>query len=736
MSYNIQLHPKPQFSVNPASTIIQQGWSFLPKSPVQLVSFLGTANPSNTSIAIQIMDYAKTYGSKYTNIYVGAKLEHPVVNGQPVQLLTVSGPIHSAPQGWYDIVNNSRNVTSTIQYELTNIPRGTYKTRLVFLVIGQKANMTNDVLDEIFYEIDVYRLSNGEVFSLPDSTIEMSYLLGEVARPSVTRKLYARSGFMVVVGKHIDLSGSNLTLYSEDETQKIYTGSGTQDITYALAESINSASDLEGYYSTTALYETPLHRYELGIQVRLFGNESLEVQPFSLEWTAVKGQQEATWKELHIEGIGIYTIEMPNWLTIDGPANGTDSETKLFAPLTSANLDTGEYYGEIVITAGSQSYKVQVKHTVVGSQQHGFSPKGLNFTYDDGTISTIYGQNNDLVEFDFQVTANRYNSIELLRKSAVFEKGIFRQKCTFWLGKVIDKVMPELTLEAMDFSQLNADQGLGMLYTKVFRYYNPSETNLTVRIIDRLSGEIRQQMAFEYIKFLRGRRPSRVASNTGIIDYFDSAIRVTPKSFAMLNLLWRMNAAILTIKRNGSKVATINPNRMNSDFFGIQLSFQNFTPGDVISIETDWSLTAFAEQRFVQHYIVFPEGKNSQHIGWEDEHGALQLYEFTGDFSFAVDKTSLEYESVANENIFTRKLGVLKKYSFKINTGFTLKSNQDRIDSLTDSRKAWLFFPDKPPLSIVSPSLKMTTIDSVQQLYDYTLEFKINPRHEFENPTF
>src|SRR5690606_16014243 len=70
---------------------------------------------------------------------------------------------------------------------------------------------------------------------------------------------------------------------------------------------------------------------------------------------------------------------------------------------------------------------------------------------------------------------------------------------------------------------------------KVFKYYNPSLTRFTMIVINRATGEQYGdgKEVFD-IAFLKGRKPSRILKNFGTVDYQESPVRVTKRSFTLL----------------------------------------------------------------------------------------------------------------------------------------------------------------------------------------------------------
>src|SRR5690606_33465580 len=150
-------------------------------------------------------------------------------------------------------------------------PEGTWQTRLKFEVRGKRMDESVDIIDTVYYTTEVKRLNNNQFVILPDQPINLSYLLGSPNYPSRTATIYVNGSFQAVAGKHVLLSGSNLTLQNELNGIRTYVGSGTQSITFTLASSINTEQNY--FYDTEATFTKGAFSRSLAIKATLFGNQ-------------------------------------------------------------------------------------------------------------------------------------------------------------------------------------------------------------------------------------------------------------------------------------------------------------------------------------------------------------------------------------------------------------------------------------------------------------------------------
>ena len=193
----------------------------------------------------------------------------------------------------------------------------------------------------------------------------------------------------------------------------------------------------------------------------------------------------------------------------------------------------------------------------------------------------------------------------------------------------------------------------------------------------------------------------------------------------------------MEILRNGVAYTNIYPDRGDYKLFGVIMKFSNFMEGDIIDTYITNNNARGAGVGYSQKYVIFPEGKHSYHIGWEDEHGLLQVFEFTGDYKIPLKYESLLFKTYTKYVERAVKSGTVRGSSFVANTGHVLKQSEERIDSLCASKKAWLIREDGVKvLSLVPISKGINMVDSELANYNYTINFEINLSHELENHSF
>src|SRR5699024_7942330 len=162
------------------------------------------------------------------------------------------------------------------------------------------------------------------------------------------------------------------------------------------------------------------------------------------------------------------------------------------------------------------------------------------------------------------------------------------------------------------------------------------------------------------------------------------------------------SVSLIEVWKNRTRVQQIIRDPGDNHFNVYFVSFQKAAPGDVIDLRLRRNGNIQEGISMIQRYIVFPDGKESYHIAWENEHGVPFLMEFTGDYSFHSEYKGIVADTFQKFLEVREKTGTNRDLKFKANTGWILKSNQERIDSLLHAKRAWIVFKDEnQPISLV-----------------------------------
>jgi hypothetical protein len=231
------------------------------------------------------------------------------------------------------------------------------------------------------------------------------------------------------------------------------------------------------------------------------------------------------------------------------------------------------------------------------------------------------------------------------------------------------------------------------------------------------------------ISFLAGL--SRGITNLGFLDFNPETNRVTKNSFAYLNILTPTGSYELRTFKNGILVgAPVALPASTGIVFCKKVLFSQFNQGDRIQFVVD-VVGASNANAPKKNFVLFPEGKYSNHIVWEDEFLLQKAIECTGTASIVPEG---EFQSQTIYVDLVEKLEHLsssKSVKFNINTGWLAYSDIDTIESLMRSKRAWLIQGNKT-IDLRPISKKLPTKDLEEELIQFQLEFQINKTYNEE----
>jgi hypothetical protein len=734
MPYNINLAPIQSYSISSENGLAFIDWSFDPE--VFRIDYLqGSANLSSVDVATIIKDYLAldTSGDTYhiTDILFVATSS---VNTLPI---IISGEIMSAitadPVLGYEITNINLEVTTTVSFQdLGLLPEGLHSYNINFLV--QRKNFLGELyfvaIKTLVVHINV--VSPGTVV-IGSPALTFAHIIGEALPAAQTIEIQASGSFSISVNDaNYFYSGGNLVDVGLDPSGSIrnYTGSGSQTILINLKSGIDNLE--VGVHTNFIKLTGPNNIKFRPIFLYIFSENSANIIPEGLEFMAIKNVEEAEPQNIQITCPGAISVSGPLWLTIFD-ANGDFANTSIIKPVLSNNLSAGVYEGFISVNANGIVYPVPVTYTITDNVSTGFIEDGINFTDDYNTISDFYNQQEFKVSLQLDVFSYNYESLFPDLTNLTYALGLFNNRADFFIGRSLNNIMAELEdLQSINLGNLEnflPDDASNFVRT----YYKPAQLDFRVEFVHQNDANLNEEFIYRNILFIKGRKPLKTFRNTAILNYHLEPLRVTPKSIALLNYYKTENHEV-RIYRNGELELTFGQFVFSDTLFARRLLFNNYTPGDVIEariyrdLETDVSAIFYEnEANYIsQKYIVFPEGKQSYHIGWEDEYGCLDLMEFTGDIAFEMGYESNVIKGYKRFKEYLRKIDSRRSQDLSINTGFVLKENPKRLDSLVNSERAWLFSGSEDGIPLVPFTKGLPNYDSDRELYSYEIEFKIN----------
>ncbi len=705
-------------------------WSFSPQSPLEINHLAGAAVPDPVDINTQIKNYIALLGDQYDKYYVTANLFQ---GSDPICQL--SGAIASAPSEGYLLTEQNLNVTTTLTFENFSIYNEESITNYIRFTVSGKNDDSPffQIIEHVNFEVKVNFI--GSVYVEP-TAFNFSHILYDTLPDAQDLNVHSNGSFLIFVPETLELSGGNITGGTVLNGWREYIGTDSQVLSLSLSAAIND--EPEGVYSAVLGISNNGITY-MSADVAIFETAVNTVEPSGLEFTAIKSVSEAEPQNINISGPGALTYTSPSWLdlSLDTSVVGVD-RVLIVDPVLSNNMSVGEYLGNIVITIGGVDYIVTVSYTVFGNTQIGASSEAINFTDDYATISRFYADQDYHLNLGLLTTYFNYGNTVANYNELRLKLGFFNNTTSYFIGKTIKRIMKELTtlqlinyVDLWDFS------------SPIQNHYNPAIITLVATFVHNQDEQLNNSATFENLKFLKGRKPKKTFPNSAILNFYGEPLRTTPNSVVLFNF-YKEQPHTIRVFKNGVLDTSIPHSPVLNRVFSYKHSFENYNEGDVIEIRLHKNIDALPDEEWLnnednyisQKYLVFPKGKESYHIGWEDEYGVLDCLEFTGSIGFDLEidsNTTLQYKDFLET---LRKLNTSRTQELKCNTGFILKDNTKRVESLINSQRAWLFLKgNTTEIALIPKTKKLAGKDSDKALYAYELEFEINPNNDYESYT-
>ncbi len=271
--------------------------------------------------------------------------------------------------------------------------------------------------------------------------------------------------------------------------------------------------------------------------------------------------------------------------------------------------------------------------------------------------------------------------------------------------------------------EINANKPIHRLFDRfvepndIYYQYNPAEVTLLVKEISFNTGLILRQATSNTYIITAG------LFNNGnqIFNFNSKPSRATVNSVIKLNFRVFSNQVNLLTFKNGQLISFDNQIAPYFDYVVCLVkNFLNYNPGDMIMFQTqDLDGNVLGSKT----YCIFPEGKHSNIVTWENEYLLQTALEFTGNYNIGSEFEFLTHKGYANLVEYLEILETTKETKLTINTGWILQTDVDDIESLMRSKRAWIG-PNNINLRPIGK--KMTNQDSERELIEFTIEFLIN----------
>lgn len=389
MPFNITTGTQ-SFSVGSNSAAIQN-WNFNPPN-VAVISSINASNniPVPQDINITVRDFlASSFASTHSSFILQVSLI-PDVNAPNMVALsssthTITGDISLTAGTSLDMV-----ITATFGV-MSVILEGTYNAYINLKVLA--ANDATGLQEEIDLRAVEIRLdrTGTTINELTPRDINLSYVLGSGGVGTASFDILPALNNGQENWRILHLDNTALTISNNSTTANPFgdgtfiLGSGAQTGTIALTNDWENkpvglhSTFVEVFYSNWGI------SLGININVQVFSAVGAVVTPSALQFFTSSPDNPAA-QQLDIFATGAFTIVAPSWLQLSA-TSGTGAAIISVEPIDVSNFSEGEYFDNIIVTVGSQSFTIPVYYQVNDDLDTNLEFSRPNFTLDGKYVS-------------------------------------------------------------------------------------------------------------------------------------------------------------------------------------------------------------------------------------------------------------------------------------------------------------------------------------------------------------
>jgi hypothetical protein len=448
---------------------------------------------------------------------------------------------------------------------------------------------------------------------------------------------------------------------------------------------------------------------------------SLDLSPEEISFSAVKEIQEPEAVFLEYGSSNpVYTITTSPWLTFIEETReispGIFAEVLTVKPIPTSNMAVGIYTGFVKIAATTLGL-LSEKTTIVNYELQGFIaspyPVGTKAFTLDPKYFNLY-TNNANTFFQLVATIKVFDFFTFAETTKVIPEKIplINGKASVNYGQTIHRIMKKFTDVNQNYFQ-----------------YKLAPLSLFVQEVSISDRTIVREGTLPKISFVAGLSFGK--TTIGFLEFNPKPSRVTINSFYFLNILIPGYGYELRIFKNGVYQSAIPLDYLDEIIVTKKIDFVGYRQADFIEYSLNQSTDNTTQKTIVKAFNIFPEGKYSCNIRWENEFLVQSILECTGGISIKADfenRTSQKYINMVEVlDIITNT----KVNKLIISTGWLSRNDIDSIESLMRSKRVWIELPGKI-VSLRPIGKGMPIEDTQRELIDYPIEFQINRNYNEE----
>ncbi len=691
------------------STLFSTGWKIFPGiNSVQWRQ--GDAVPPARTLNLTIKNYSTD--SSYTafeNFEVRPKVS--ANEGQGLQAPFASVTIDGGNS--YALAGNSLTVDALISFiNLGVLDAGSYSASIDFEVWAETVVSAQETLIETRSTTIVLVVSADTAANVSPTELVFEHVLGEPVPPGQLLTFDIQGTYAVFGAKFFTFSGASFQDVSTSSTTGAQ-ATGPAKLNVLISSAVEALG--VGFHEET-LTVFGSNGIQVKVNINIADSQNIQVTPTSLYFEATKGVQEASPQKLTINSPFPYTFVVPDWLLWFGVGND-----RFMDPVNTDSFSPGTYTGEIVMVSQEGEVRVPVTYKINANGFTDLLADHINFTKDQIDVNYASTLFKTYIRANYYIVYYDSNAIGSTVRH-IADIPIFDGKGAFHPGTTLNGLLPNLT-QLMGFALPWSDN-----VNRVFNYFQSAVVRLTLEERYLNDDSLQNTVILDDLLFQKGRSPENFKNSIGV-SMANAPLRVTKNSYAMFNFYRDRGIHTIELTKNGSQLQRISHTAIESSGYGMLLSMADHKEGDLIYA----SITAPDGTQYQRGYFMLPEGKESYHIAWATENEQLEIMEFTGGFGINSEYEQIQNRKYVNLVDVVDILETRKTQRVVANTGWVMKSNFEFIDSLTRAKRAWLILDGhEKEIAMVPQTNAQSNYDSDRALYEYDVEFLINPDHDSE----
>lgn len=441
--------------------------------------------------------------------------------------------------------------------------------------------------------------------------------------------------------------------------------------------------------------------------------EPIAVLPLAMDFVAVIGEVPAPGpKTLNILTTGAWSItDLPSWLQVN-KLTGYGSQAIIVTVDDFEGLQPGNYlYNIIVHTAGGHA-SVSVQLTVTGYLTNPFTSGGLYFSEDLDYLDFTSPNINSRLLINLNMVFYTLGLFRPVSYTRQYELPLFQGKGYFHPGTAVHQLFDEINDLKQAISTYNANH--------IAPQYQPARVDVYFSEISYDDDIVLRSGAINDIKMAIGVRPLLASNNSGVLNVTGQDVsRITANS--IISCAFKADNPQVLVKKNGVVIDSFILYTARECFYNYYRFNDKLVPGDSLEImlKGDYSRT--------RRFLVFPEGRETTHLFFENQNGLVESFEFTGRRRLGSAYAHTTSERFADLYSYQEKVNVKNVQNLIINTGYMLPNDHKIIDAIIKSRRVWCSFDSAAGYyyRVDATSSKITNADTDVFEVAYDVEFNI-----------